>query len=204
MRKLFVPRAPAVIRRVLGLETGVYVGRRRTRDVAFTYRMGAGFAGDINRTHPFSSEASLIDPTNPPLGYGLAVLPVAASNGVRQMAAADQGGTYIYGVTVRPYPTQQQSGGMSASIGTTTPPVSGVIDILKLGYIMVPIVNTGGAPATKGGAVFVWCAASGGGHLQGGFETAATGGSTIALPLTFATFNGPADSSGIGELAFGD
>jgi hypothetical protein len=200
MRKLFMPRAPAIVRR----DEGVYLGRSRTRDVAFTYRMGAGFAGDVNRTHPFSVEPCLIDAAAPPLGYGLAVLVDPTTNGVRQMAAGDSGGTYIYGVTVRPYPTQQQSGGMSSAFGSVAPPVSGVIDVAKIAYIMVPIVNTGGTPAAKGGAVFVWVAASGGGHLQGGFETAATGGSTIALPNYMATFNGPADASGIGELVFGD
>lgn len=200
MRKLFVPRAPAIVRP----DEGIYVGRARTRDVAFTYRMGAGFVGDINRSHPFSAEPCLIDAAAPPLGYGLAVLADPTTNGVRQLAAGDAGGVYIYGVTVRPFPTQQQSGGMSSAFGSVAPPVSGVIDTLKHGYIMVPIVNTGGAPAAKGGAVFVWAAASGGGHLQGGFETAATGGSTIALPNYVATFNGPADASGIGELAFND
>ena len=193
MKKLFVPRAPAIVR-----PEGKYLGRRRTKDVAFTYRMGAGFAGDVNRTHPFSVEPCLIDPANPPLGYGLAVLVNTNANAVRQLAAGDNGGTYIYGVTVRPYPTQQQSGGMSAPFGNQVPPVTGVIDVLTTGYIMVPIVGN----VTKGGLVYVWAAASGGGHIQGGFEAGATGGSTIALPATIATFNGPADASGIGEIAF--
>jgi hypothetical protein len=176
----------------------LHLGRHRVTDVAFPFRMGAGFAGDVNRTHPASIEACLIDAAAPPLGYGYAVLP-GASNGVRQLAAGDQGTTYIYGVTVRPYPVQQSNGGMSAPFGNAIPPISGVIDILKTGYIMVPIVGA----VVKGGAVYVWAAASGGGHTQGGFEAGATGGSTIALPNTY-TFNGPADANGIGELVVRD
>lgn len=194
MERLFVPRAPAILRRALLGEREM--GRARTCDVAFTYRMGAGFAGDVNRTHPFSVEPALIDASAPPLGYGLAVLADAASNGVRQIAAGDQGTVYIYGVTVRPYPTQQQSGGMSSPFGSVTPPASGVIDVLRMGYIMVPIVGA----VAKGGLVYVWAAASGGGHLQGGFEAASSAGNTIALPITLAEFNGPADANGIGEL----
>ena len=35
--------------------------RQKTRDVAFTFRMGAGFAGDVNRTHPASIEPVMIE-----------------------------------------------------------------------------------------------------------------------------------------------
>lgn len=199
MRNIFKPRTPAIIRP----DDGVYVGRRRTCDVAFTYRMGAGFAGDLNRSHPFSIEPCLIDASAPPLGYGLAVVADATSNGVRQMAAGDGALLDVYGVTVRPYPTQQQSGGMSSAFGSIAPPITGVIDVLKQGYIMVPVV-VGATAAAKGGPVFVWIAASGGGHLQGGFETTATGGSTIELPTPRCSFNGPPDASGIGEIIFHD
>lgn len=195
--KLFVPRLPAILRRGLGLE--IDRGRARAGDVAFTYRMGAGFPGDVNRTHPFSVEPALQDPTNPILGYGFACVVNTAANSVRQMAAGDTALTAVYGILARPYPTQQQSGGMSSPFGQQVPPATGVVDVLKQGYVMVPIV---GQP-TKGGAVFVWVAASSGSHVQGGFEAAATGGSTIALGARI-TFNGPPDANGIGELIFND
>jgi hypothetical protein len=48
----------------------------------------------------------------------------------------------------------------------------------------------------------VWCAASAGIHVQGGFESVATGGSTAALDVGRFSFNGPQDATGIVELAF--
>lgn len=188
--KLF--STPALI---LPKKEGKMVGRARVGDVAFQYRMGAGFAGDVNRTHPFSVEPCLIDPANPPTFYGQAVV-IGANNAVRAVADGDDALTAIYGITVRPFPFQQSSGGMSAPFGVATPPVSGVIDVLRLGYIMVPIV---GVP-NKGGPVYVWADAAGGGQIAGGFTTDNTAGSTIG-PLTgSSTFNGPPDASGIGEV----
>jgi hypothetical protein len=77
-----------------------------------------------------------------------------------------------------------------------SPALAQPVDVLTAGYILVPVV---GAPV-KGGAVFVWCAASGGGHTEGFFEAAATGGSTAALDVTKYRWNGPADANGIAEL----
>ena len=203
----FVRRTPADHRESVFREffrdraAGKYVGRFKARDAtAIQYRMGAGFAGDVNRTHPFSVEACLVDPTNPPTFYGQAVVPVAASNGVRMIGAGDGALTDIYGVTVRPFPFQASTGGAygAASIGSATPPTNQPIEILRAGYIMVPIV---GVP-TKGLPVYVWYAAAAGAHLQGGFEIANTPGSTFLITAPKTTFQGGADSSGIGELAF--
>src|SRR5271170_8003134 len=89
---------------------GQSAGVRFTRDAAFTFRMGAGFVGDVNRTHPVTIEPCLIDPTYPALNYGVAVLAdQAAPNGVRGLQTSDSGITAIYGITVRPFPLQQQS-----------------------------------------------------------------------------------------------
>lgn len=195
MKKLFVPRAPAIIRRMLGLETGVYAGRRRTTDVAFAYRMGAGFSGDVNRTHPFSVEPCLIDAANPPTFYGQAVV-IGANNGVRAVLDGDDALTAIYGVTVRPFPAQQSSGGMSSPFGSVAPPVSGVIDILRLGYVMVQMHGTPG----KGDSLYVWADPAGGGEIPGQFTTTTTAGSTIGPLAGSSNFNGPPDSTGIGEI----
>lgn len=197
MKKLFVPRAPAIIRRLSSIlrPDEIDVGRARTCDVAFQYRMGAGFAGDVNRTHPFSVEACLIDPAGPPTFYGQAVTP-GADNTVRAVADGDHDLTKIYGVVVRPYPTQQSTGGMSASLGAATPPVTGIVDVLRFGYVMVPLVGT----PDKGGDVYVWADAAAGDELPGQFTTTTTAGSTIG-PLTgSSSFNGPADTDQIGEV----
>lgn len=179
---------------------GRFIARAKARDVAFKYRMGNGFAGDINRAHPFSVEPCLVDSSSPPLGYGLAVVLNAGGTGVRQLAAGDAGITAIYGITVRPYPIQQKvSTDLSASFGGATPPTDQVIDVLRLGYILVPLYGT----AVKGGAVYVRVQNPGVAPAQvvGGCEAVDDGGNT-AGPILNCAFNGPADASTppVGEL----
>lgn len=182
-------------------DTGRFVGRARTHDVAYTYRMGAGFVGDVNRTHPASIEPVLIDVNSPPTAYGQAVVVDPTTQGVRPLGAGDTSLDAIYGITVRPFPLQQSSANNygTIGIGAATPPVAGVMDVLRSGYIMAAL--TGNASAVKGGRVYVWVAASSGNHVQGGFEAAATGGSTILLDEK-TYFNGPADANGVVEIGF--
>lgn len=176
--------------------------RMKTKDAAFQFRMGAGFAGDINRTHPASVEPTLIDASAPPTAYGQPVLVDATTQGVRPFAAGDQSDTVAagYGITVRPYPTQQSSASNfgAAALGSATPPVTGIMDVLRAGYIMVNL-PAGGAPV-KGGAVYVWAAASTGSHVLGGVEAAYSAGNTTQL--LNATFNGSPDANGNVEIAF--
>ncbi len=176
--------------------------RMKTKDAAFQFRMGAGFAGDVNRSHPASIEPTLIDASAPPTLYGQPVLVDATTQGVRPFASGDQSNTVAagYGITVRPYPTQQSSASNfgAAALGAATPPVTGIIDVLRAGYIMVNL-PAGGTPV-KGGAVYVWAAASSGSHVLGAVEAAYTAGSTTQL--LNATFNGSPDASGNVEIAF--
>lgn len=176
--------------------------RMKTNDAAFQFRMGAGFAGDINRSHPASVEPTLIDASAPPTAYGQPVLVDPTTQGVRPFAAGDQSNTVPagYGITVRPYPTQQSSASNfgAAALGAATPPVTGIMDVLRAGYIMVNL-PAGGAPV-KGGAVYVWAAASTGSHVLGGVEAAYSAGNTTQL--LNATFNGSPDASGNVEIAF--
>jgi hypothetical protein len=173
--------------------------RAKTRDIAFAYRMGAGFPGDINRTQPFSAYPGLINTSvQVPRAYGDPVLVDTATNSLRGYVAADQNATAAatYGFIVRPTPMQQASGGMSASIGAASPPASGVADFLRLGCIMAKL--PAGVAVTKGGTVFVWCTATAGNNIQGQLVGAASAGNTI--PLTNARFIGPADASGNVEV----
>ena len=178
-----------------------FMGRARTCDVAFNLRMGAGSPGDITRhTPPGTIEQCLMAAVTPPLAFGQAVLADGlADNAVRLVQAGDSALVAIYGITVRPYPFQPQSGtnygavGLGGAAPSTTQPV----DVLRSGYILGYI---NGVPV-KGGAVFVWVAATAGAHIQGSFETAATGGSTIALDAK-TTFQGGVDANGFGEIAF--
>ena len=192
MKRTLVSLAVAA---ALGLGFSV---RARTTDIAFGFRMGAGFPGDVNRSGMWNIVPSLQDTTNPVLLYGNPVLINSAANSVRQFLTTDGSVTRIDGVLVRPYPTQQQSGGMSASIGAATPPVGpAVVDVLRAGFGMVKCNNFATSPSSKGCAVYVWIAASSGNHVQGGFE-AASSGSTITI--SNARWASPPDSSGVAEL----
>lgn len=173
---------------------GPDIVRARTCDVAFTYRMGAGFPGDVNRTHPASVLPGLINTTNPPKLYGNPVIINTADNTHRGVIAADGSVTAakIYGVIVRPYPTQQMTGGMSSAIGAAPAPVSGVADFLRMGFIMCKL--PAGSVVTKGGTVHVWAAADSGSNIQGALAPAASG--TNTLTVTNAQFTGPADANG--------
>ena len=161
--------------------------------VAFQYRMGAGFAGDVNRTHPASIEPGLLDATNPPAGYGVAIQVNTAANSIRAALPADYAATNFYGVTVRPYPFQQSTSALAnAGVGFGSAGIFAgqPVDILRSGYILVPVVGT----PTKGGAVWVWYAQAIGSHIQGGFEAAAftpitaaaSGGTNGTNTITFA------------------
>lgn len=189
--------APSVLR-------GALVGRHRTIDTAIAFRMGAGFAGDVNRGHPASIQAALNSPVNPVGGYGLPVIPdlnAGANGGVRGIQAGDNAITDIWGVSVRPYPIQQSTTANpsgAVGYGAGVPPTQQPIDIIRGGYVMV-FVNTLAASPVKGGIVYIWYAATGGGHTQGGFEGGA-GASTIALNAATYQWNSPPDANGIAEL----
>ena len=177
--------------------------RCKTRDAAFPFRMGAGFPGDVNRTHPAEIEAALISVATPPTAYGQAVK-VAAGNSVRPFAVADASDAVddiAFGATVRPYPMQPSTATNygATAFGAATPPVSGVIDVARSALILVQL-NTGVAAPVKGGRVYLWCAATAGNHIQGGYETEFSAGNTVRLDGRF-TYNGPADASGVVELS---
>lgn len=170
----------------------------RTNDVAFAYRMGAGFPGDVNRTHPASIVPGLQNTTTPIRAYGDGALVDTASNSYKGVIAGDGSATplNIAGVLVRPYPSQQVGGGLDASIGAAAPPVSGVVDLLVTGFIMVKI--PAGQTVTKNGTPYLWCAASAGSNVQGHFTGAAN--STNTVPVANARFTGPADADGNVEI----
>lgn len=167
------------------------------------FRMDAGFPGDVNRTHPFSIEPCLNDDVAPANAYGQAVVIDATGNAVRRIGAADQSDAVSlmsWGFTVRPFPTQQATGGMSSSFGTGVPP-AGVIDVARYAYIM-GVLNDITAVPKKGDAVFVWAAATSGAHIQGGIEIVLSAGNTVKLAN--AVFNGGPDAKGNVEIIVGD
>lgn len=173
------------------------ITRSVTHDISFQYRMGAGFPGDVNRMHPASVVAGLLDAGNPFRAYGEAAL-FGSANNYRPIIAADQSATAvrIAGVLVRPYPTQQMSGGMNASLGAAVPPSVGPADFLDEGFIMVKM--KAGVTVKKGDPVFVWATATETVNIQGEYQAAATASKTV--PIANAYFNGPADANGNVEI----
>ena len=181
--------APALIRR----------GRMATRDVAYQFRMGTGFAGDVNRTHPFNVVARFPNAANPPTFYGQPVI-LVNDGSVRAFAAGDDAVTDIYGVTVRPYPLQQSTTNQPYAqvlLGDGGLPATQAVDILVMGFIMVPVVGD----VVPGGSPFVWIAASAGGHTLGGFESADAGGDTASITWEKTKWHSPNGEDGIAELA---
>lgn len=188
--------------------------------VAFLYRMPAGIPGEVNRIWSAVIEPGNITPngtTGAPTAYGVPLVIDATAGNVgnmRTLLVADGtsfvmggntvtnitstnlglNGFYPYGILVRPFPT----GNSQDALGTSTPPASGACDVLKSGYINVLLSGT--QAAVKGGQVYIWLAASSGSHVLGGWEAAATGGSTILVPDTY--FMGPADANGQTEIGF--
>lgn len=192
----------------------------KTRDAAFQFRMGAGYAGDVSRTHPMDVMPTLIDRNAPPTAFGQAVVVDAATSGVRPIVAGDSALTAIYGIIARPFPMQQaqaannygatqNASGVASAIA---PPTQGETDVLVRGFALVQCNNFAANPPVKGGQVYIWYAASSGNHVQGGFEAAATGGSTLAVgspngggAATYgqnAYWNSGPDANGIAEIAF--
>lgn len=159
----------------------------------FTYRMPAGIPGAIMRAQEATVDAAVLDTTNYPTAYGVPVVIDATSKSMRKVLAGDVAAS-IFGIYVRPYPTS--NGSTSDGLGTSTPPVSGIGNVLKRGYMTVQL-NYG--TATKGGAVYVRTV-SGASTIIGGFEAAADGSNSFALANAY--FNGTADSNGQVEIAF--
>lgn len=173
--------------------------RARTRDVAFGFRMGAGFPGDVNRSRPASIVPSLINTaTQAPRAFGDPVLVAADGTSLRGLVAGDGSATpgIIYGFTVRTFPTQQMSGGPTSAIGAAAPPTSGIMDALRQGFIMCKL--PAGAVVVKGGTVYAWAAATSGNNIQGALVAASS--TTNTYTVTNAKFNGPADALGNVEV----
>lgn len=160
---------------------------------AYQFRMPAGFAGDLQRAEVATIETQLIDSSTPPAVFGVAVKYVSGK--VQPINLSGDTAAIVQGVNLRPYPIQ---GNGTDPLGTSTPPTSGVTDILKRGYVNVSL--GGVAAAAKGGTVYVRVATPSAGKPLGGFEAAADSTNTIAMPSNWY-FTGPADAYGITEIA---
>lgn len=178
--------------------------------VAYTFRMPAGVPGEVTRlqTYGVTIEPNQVNASAAATGAALATptwtygaVVVVDANGVRPVVAGDTADSIpTMGILVRPFPgpdTRVAFPTGTVPLGAGTPPTSGVVDVLRRGYVNVKI--GGSTAAAKGGGAFLYYGNSTGAHVQGLTE-AAGGGNLVAL--TQSWFQGPADASGNTELAW--
>lgn len=159
--------------------------------VAITTRAPAGFPGRISRSDSLTVEQEIIDSNTPPTIYGGFVKLVSGK--LQPIASADPAGAYD--LLVNPYPTQSSTTGLGSS---PTPPTSGIADVLKRGYMTVPLKL---GTAAKGGQVYVVTTAGGSVAVGDIVTSAAPAGGGTGVAVTNCFFTGPADSGGIVELS---
>lgn len=132
---------------------------------AYTFRMPAGFAGDLQRAEVATIESQLIDSNTPPTAFGV---PVKLVSGKLQPIAAGDTASVVYGMYLRPYPIQ---GNGTDPLGTSTPPTSGTGDVLRRGYCNAQLNGT--TAAAKDAPVYMRVGNASAGKPIGGIEAAA-------------------------------
>lgn len=157
---------------------------------AILYRMPSGIPGDISRASVATVESGVFDSANPFASYGIPVKKVGGK--IRPVASGDAA-SVIIGLLVRPYPT----GGSQDPLGTSTPPTTGIGNVLRRGYMTVQ--NNAGTPA-DGGTVYVRVAAASGAKVIGGIEAVADGTNTVVM--AGAVFKNAGDANGNVEIEF--
>ncbi|MBB3808761.1 structural cement protein Gp24 [Pseudochelatococcus contaminans] len=157
--------------------------------VAYKTRVPAGFAGSVSRTDSLTIEQQIVDSAKPPKAFG--AFAKLVSGRIQPLEAGDAA-TDVYCLTVRAYPTQS----VTNTFGAAEPPASGIIDILRRGYISV---NLKAGTAAKNGAVYVRVAAVTG-KAVGDIEAALVANETVAVAGAY--FTGPADANGVTEIAY--
>jgi hypothetical protein len=156
----------------------------------FLYRMPSGIPGDVSRKLDSTIESQLLDAANPFASYGVfGKLSGGKFVPLRQGDTAD----VVYGLLVRPYPTQ----GAQEPLGEAIPHPKGIANVLRRGYMTVK--NHAGA-AANGGQVYVRVADATADKPIGGIEAAADGTNTIAV--TGSIFTNAGDANGNIEIAF--
>lgn len=157
--------------------------------VSYVTRIPAGFPGMVSRDDSLTIEPNLIDATTPPTTYGGVVKLVS---GKLQPIASSDAATVIYGFLAKAFPTQSTTNALGAAV----PPTSGLIDVLRRGYMTVTLAR---GTAVKGAAAYVRITADTG-KLVGDIETAADSSKCVAIPN--AVFTGAADAGGIVEISY--
>lgn len=163
--------------------------------VAYITRLPAGFPGQVSRDDALTIEAGIIDSSTPPTAYGAFCKVVS---GKIQPLASGDAGSVVHGLLAQPFPVQASTV-VSALNSAAVPPTSGVIGVLRRGFIAVTLVS---GTAAKKGQVYVVTTA-GGTSVVGDIVTSSSpssGGTAVAV--TGAYFTGPADANGVVEIEF--
>lgn len=166
---------------------------------AFITRMPAGIPGSYNRLGAgFDIEAGLLLSTALPIAFGVPVGIDATTGKYRGITTGDVAATVV-GVLVRAYPTVNYGSLVYGGdpLGSGVPAAIGVQNIMRRGRCMV--LRGGTTDAAKGGIVYVRVATPAAGKPIGGFEAAADGANTIALPGSWY-WMGPCDALANGEI----
>lgn len=162
-----------------------------------TFRMAAGIPGQVTRDWHSTIEPQMMYATTPITAYGLPGTIDATTTQFRGITTGDAA-TAVYGFLVRPYPTTSGAVSGNDPLGTSTPPLTGVVNVLVRGYICVYL--GGATAAAKGGAVYARVAAPGTNKVIGDIEAASDSTNTVLLARAY--FTGPADAAGNCEIAF--
>ena len=159
-----------------------------------TNSLPMGVPGDLSRQHAIV-ESWNQNVTTPVTLFGVPVKEGAVDGTISPIAAADVTASVI-GFLVRAFPSQ---GGLSTNeaYGAGTPPVAGILSVMREGYMVVKV--NGGVPAAQG-AVYVRTVAGAGPLVVGGVEASADGANSFVL--TGATFTGGPDADGNAEIRF--
>jgi hypothetical protein len=169
--------------------------------VAYPFRMPSGIPGETHRIEHATIETQLLAATTFPVAYGLPVwmttggkVSMWIASGTGLMGAPATPAT-PYGWIVRPFPTGASNDGLN----TSTPPTSGMVDILTRGYLNVKILETG-TNVVRGGLVYVRNTTTSGAKILGGVQsTADSAAATAVSGMTY--FMGAQDANGITEIA---
>jgi hypothetical protein len=158
--------------------------------------MDTGYPGAVNRLHDATVQPEVLNTATPPLGYGTMLVMDAPTGTLRPPVAADTAAVFA-GLYVRPYPRQSNLS-TNDPLGTSTPPSTGIGDVLKRGYMTVRL-NSASPAVVKGQPVGVFIGAATAGNPAGGVTGAAPGATVLAVN---GTFMGPADANGMTEVAY--
>ena len=177
---------------------------------SYTYRMPAGIAGEVTRfdtggvtlsPEKVNTSAATTGAGLSPASWAYGAVVIVDSNGARPIVGTDTAFSILtMGFLARPYPRGDLGVAFPAGtvgFGPGAPPLSGIVDVLRRGYMSVLL--GGSTAAAKGGAVYVYTGTSTGAHVQGRVE-AASGANLTQLAGAF--FQGPADANSNVELAY--